>query len=69
MMGFKKNKIFQSNGFQIISRLILGFIFIYASIDKIAFPKKFAKIVQSYKIIPDFLVELENGSIKGASSI
>ena len=34
----------------------MGCIFIYASIDKIAFAEEFAKIVKSYNILPDFLV-------------
>lgn len=39
-----------------IGRLILGGIFIYASIEKIAFPGDFAKAVQAYSIIPKFLI-------------
>jgi putative oxidoreductase len=33
-------------------RLILGGIFIYASIDKIAYPEEFRQIVNSYNILP-----------------
>lgn len=57
-MGFKKNKIFQSKGFQIVCRLILGCVFIYASIDKIAFPNEFAKIVQNYNVLPEFSLKI-----------
>jgi uncharacterized membrane protein YphA (DoxX/SURF4 family) len=39
-----------------IGRLILGGIFIYASIDKIAFPGDFTKVVQAYSFIPEFLI-------------
>ena len=58
MMGSKIIKALQSSGFQFVARLTLGCIFIYASIDKIAFPGEFAKIVQSYNILPDFLVKI-----------
>jgi len=41
-----------------IARIILGGIFIYASIDKIAFPGHFANIIRGYNIIPESLVDL-----------
>jgi uncharacterized membrane protein YphA (DoxX/SURF4 family) len=37
------------------ARLILGGVFIYASIDKIAYPKEFASIVVRYQILPEKL--------------
>jgi uncharacterized membrane protein YphA (DoxX/SURF4 family) len=37
------------------ARLILGGVFIYASIDKIAYPKEFASIVTRYQILPEKL--------------
>jgi len=37
----------------IIARFILGGVFIYASLDKIAFHNEFAKIVINYDILPD----------------
>jgi len=43
--------------FQFIARLILGGIFIYASIDKIAFPAEFANLLQGYNILPSFLIK------------
>jgi len=39
-------------------RLILGATFIYASLDKIAHPDQFAQIVNNYKILPSFLINL-----------
>ena len=39
-------------------RLILGGIFIYASVDKIAHPAQFAQIIFNYKILPPDLVNL-----------
>ena len=37
------------------ARLILGGVFIYASIDKILYPKEFASIVMRYEILPEKL--------------
>ena len=42
----------------IVSRLILGGIFIYAAIDKIAHPDQFAEIVYNYKLLPGVAVNL-----------
>jgi uncharacterized membrane protein YphA (DoxX/SURF4 family) len=42
----------------IIVRLILGAVFIYASIDKIAHPAAFAKAIYNYQILPIFLINL-----------
>jgi len=42
----------------LIFRLILGVTFFYASLDKIAHPEQFAKIVYNYKILPGFLINL-----------
>lgn len=36
-------------------RFLLGGVFIYASLDKIAFPKQFASIVMKYHILPETL--------------
>lgn len=36
----------------IIARFILGGVFIYASIDKISFPKEFTNIVTNYHLLP-----------------
>lgn len=35
------------------SRYILGAVFVYASIEKIAFPGEFVAIVKDYRMIPD----------------
>ena len=42
----------------IISRLILGFIFIYFSWDKIINPVLFAKLVENYDILPSDLINI-----------
>ena len=56
-----KNKlvhILSSLPVQVLCRIILGGIFIYASIDKILHPHAFAKIIQNYRLLPDILVTL-----------
>lgn len=40
----------------LLSRLILGGVFIYASIDKIIYPAQFAEAIYNYKILPTELV-------------
>lgn len=40
------------------ARLILGAVFIYASVDKIIHPSAFAEAVYNYQILPDFLINL-----------
>jgi hypothetical protein len=42
----------------LISRLILGGIFAYASFDKILHPFEFAEVVYNYQLLPDVLVNL-----------
>jgi uncharacterized membrane protein YphA (DoxX/SURF4 family) len=43
---------------RIVARLTLAGIFIYASLDKIAYPAAFAKDVYNYQILPDALINL-----------
>jgi uncharacterized membrane protein YphA (DoxX/SURF4 family) len=50
--------ILASAPLQALCRLALGGIFVYASLDKIAHPGEFAKIIANYAILPDFLVTL-----------
>jgi len=42
----------------LLFRIILGITFVYASLDKIAHPEQFARIVYNYKILPGFLINL-----------
>jgi uncharacterized membrane protein YphA (DoxX/SURF4 family) len=42
----------------LISRLLLGGVFAYASLDKILHPYEFAEVVYNYQILPDGLVNL-----------
>jgi len=39
-------------------RVVLGIVFIYASLDKIQYPADFAIAVQNYRLIPDVLTNL-----------
>ena len=48
----------QEGLFAICARVILGAVFIYASIDKIRNPEAFAKAVYNYQILPDSLINL-----------
>jgi len=41
-----------------MARLILGVVFIYASVDKILHPEAFAGAVYNYQILPDGLINL-----------
>ena len=47
-----------SRYFFLCARLLLGAIFIAASIDKIAHPAEFAKIVSNYQILPGHLINI-----------
>jgi uncharacterized membrane protein YphA (DoxX/SURF4 family) len=51
-------KILSSLPIQVLCRIILGGVFIYASIDKILHPQAFAKIIHNYRLVPDILVTL-----------
>ena len=51
-------RILSAAPLQALFRLALGGIFIYASLDKIAHPGAFARIIANYAILPDFLVTL-----------
>lgn len=42
----------------VLSRLLLGAVFLYASFDKIANPGAFAKAVYNYQMLPDSTVNL-----------
>ena len=48
----KMIKLFKNINFQLLGRLILGYIFISASIDKIIDPISFSNIIDNYHITP-----------------
>ncbi len=49
-------KILNNKKTVLLSQLILGFIFIMASIGKIMHPSLFAQSISNYKILPDELI-------------
>lgn len=53
MREWKRDQVFP-----LVARLILGAVFIYASIDKILHPAAFAEAVYNYQILPDALINL-----------
>ena len=56
--GFFRGQWKQDGIFVLCARMILGAVFIYASIDKIVHPEAFAKAVYNYQILPDALINL-----------
>jgi uncharacterized membrane protein YphA (DoxX/SURF4 family) len=44
--------------FLFIIRLALGLVFIYASMDKIANPEEFAKAINNYRMMPDWILNI-----------
>ncbi|MCP4218854.1 MAG: DoxX family membrane protein [bacterium] len=55
-MGKKLSDFLAKTPVQLICRLILGGIFVYAGFTKIAHSHEFARIISNYKILPDVLV-------------
>jgi len=52
----KTKNIFQLRIFQSICRLVLGGVFILASIDKLIYPVEFAQVVANYRIVPPVFI-------------
>jgi uncharacterized membrane protein YphA (DoxX/SURF4 family) len=50
--------IFNKNSFYHITRIILAFVFIYASIDKIIHPQAFAQAVFNHQVLPETLINI-----------
>jgi uncharacterized membrane protein YphA (DoxX/SURF4 family) len=51
-------KVISSPYLTTIMRMMVGIIFIYASLDKLANPAYFAGTIQNYQILPDSLINL-----------
>lgn len=51
-------KLFANNYLLLFLRLILGFVFIYAGIEKTIDPGAFANSISNYKLIPELLINL-----------
>lgn len=41
-----------------LARILLGSVFVYASIDKMAFPGEFTLIIKSYRVLPEDIVPI-----------
>lgn len=54
----KVNKFLNNDYFLLVLRIILGAVFLFASIEKIADPEKFAFSILNYRLIPEFLINL-----------
>jgi uncharacterized membrane protein YphA (DoxX/SURF4 family) len=52
------NKLFTNKKFALLVRVVLGALFIYSSMDKIANMSDFAGIILNYKILPVQIVNL-----------
>jgi uncharacterized membrane protein YphA (DoxX/SURF4 family) len=52
------NRFLQKTQILLISRLILGALFIFASIDKIIHPLAFAQVIHYYRLTPPDLINL-----------
>ena len=52
------SRLFSHKIFAFLVRIILGGLFMYASMDKLANMSDFAKIIQNYKLLPIELVNL-----------
>jgi len=52
------NKLLSNNYLLLMSRLILGGLFIYASIDKIINPLQFAQIIHNYRFLPPEFINI-----------
>ncbi|MCK5003733.1 MAG: DoxX family membrane protein [Candidatus Aminicenantes bacterium] len=55
---FKTRKPSKDKTVILTCRIILGSVFIFASIDKIFHPEAFAGILHNYKLLPDILIYL-----------
>ena len=53
MMGLLSNKYFQ-----ILLRLIIGGLFVYASLNKLFNQEAFAKAIYNYKLLPSEVVNI-----------
>jgi len=52
------NLLLENKWAELVLRWIIGIIFVYASIHKIAQPAAFAKIIYGYYLFPDFSINL-----------
>ena len=55
---FMFKRILEDKYMVLIFRIVLGLVFVYASVDKISHPAQFAQIVHNYRILPSFTINL-----------
>jgi putative oxidoreductase len=58
MIDFDMRKILENPILSLIARLIVGWVFIYAAVGKIADPADFAGDIKNYQLLPDFLLNI-----------
>ena len=51
-------KILANNYLLLLLRLFLGFVFLYAAVEKISDPESFARAVNNYKLLPLFSINV-----------
>jgi putative oxidoreductase len=51
-------KILENPLLNLIARIIVGWIFIYAAVGKIANPADFAEDIKNYQLLPDFMLNI-----------
>ncbi len=52
----KKQQLYRS--FIVFLKISLGMLFLYAAIDKIFFPSKFAEVIYHYKLVPLWMLNI-----------
>jgi putative oxidoreductase len=57
-MKIKMKKILANKYFLLTFRIIIGFIFLYAGMEKIADPSGFARAINNYKLLPFLLINI-----------
>jgi len=55
-MNTRWQELLSKKPVQVVCRMILGGIFIYASLDKIVHPLEFTRIIDRYKLVPDIFI-------------
>ena len=55
-MNNKLSRFLSAVPVQVAARLLLGCVFIYASLDKITHLNAFAKIIHNYQLLPDMFI-------------
>lgn len=51
-------KILENPILNLIARIVVGWVFIYAAVGKIADPADFANDIENYQLLPDFMINI-----------